>query len=481
MRGQTATELAIFGAILIFVVGLLVRQAYNANSVQNYSLRAMRMALSESFKTSNAKDPLLSKIRNENSAARNYASIFLIEDRLAPSAEKFGPTTRTPFVLNAAGSHSQNFFLPIEYGEDHNLPRFDLFVNGQHFVFTLAGFGKRENLDKKESATLRHPWREKCACIDRGTSKECRGCITFYTVVANTTKTDAKSKSDYCVVDCILNSSPPSPAHCCDPKKNLTADQRFDLDRDPYTPLSHQFVPGSPAALRENFTWQWYAILGFSPERAKQEVSMGSGGTPLYRKYELGEYGEGITITKDTRKNNEVDVDGDLKEEVILELYTDKTGIINKIEYMDSQEGDLDMSRDSLSPPPQTGLLDDLQMYSYTREGTYLLLQEGKLYDPQSKEFVRSTQKRDRVDIIQRTFQLSNDTGHLCGNGTAEPWDAPLGAPNDKQNPDVEACNNCFSNANIDKTCFEEDSKILYIRSRVQDLSGRKWITKTAP
>ena len=48
---QTAIELAIFGGVLIFILGLMVRQAYMANLAQNHSLKVMRMALTMSVPT----------------------------------------------------------------------------------------------------------------------------------------------------------------------------------------------------------------------------------------------------------------------------------------------------------------------------------------------------------------------------------------------------------------------------------------------
>ena len=42
LRAQTALELAVFGAILIFVVGVIIRQALSSAYMQNQNLRAMR-------------------------------------------------------------------------------------------------------------------------------------------------------------------------------------------------------------------------------------------------------------------------------------------------------------------------------------------------------------------------------------------------------------------------------------------------------
>ena len=45
---QAAVELAVFGGIVIFVLSLMVRQAYQSNLAQNQALKIMRMAMAES-------------------------------------------------------------------------------------------------------------------------------------------------------------------------------------------------------------------------------------------------------------------------------------------------------------------------------------------------------------------------------------------------------------------------------------------------
>src|SRR3990167_2366031 len=100
---QTALELAIFGAVVFFVIGLLIRQAFNSNYTQNHAFRAMRYALAESFKTSHGYGGIVLPRGpgSENSSARITASILYVEDRLTPTTEKYGSLTRTPYVLAA--------------------------------------------------------------------------------------------------------------------------------------------------------------------------------------------------------------------------------------------------------------------------------------------------------------------------------------------------------------------------------------------
>jgi len=518
---QTALELAIFGAVVFFVIGILVRQAFNANYTQNHTFRAMRYALSQSFKTSHGYGiPLPGGEASEPSSARNVASILFIEDRLTPTAEKYGSLTRTPYVIASAGSFSQNLFLPLDYNtengpEDFNIPRFDVFVNGQHFVFSLAGFREIGGLDQLGTLPpgygYENDWINNCiqrTVVDlTGPHLETRGCLGFHQVIVQMPQ---GLNSKYCHQDdSSCTQTPPS----CNICTNWPVAKRFDLDQNPGTGVEVAAVD------RANFTWQWYLIKAFVPEQSKSWGSAVFNGQVVQRIIPYNNapvaqpYGETISIGQDKRKNINVDVDKDLKEESILAVETNEYGVIRKVKFLDDQAGDFDITRDDISLGPDPGLQDNVSMYTTTRDGTYFLMQEGKLFtgtDPLDRQYVRSVQKKDRVDIIERVFQLSSDTGHLCGNGTVNPrlsnpictpadnsgciyWDVGNHQPNYKQNPDVEACasdatppfTDCFiSNNYMGKgpmrklTCFDEDAKTLYIRSRIQDLGGRKWVTR---
>ena len=48
-RAQAVTELATFGAILIFIIGGILRNAVDAGMLQNQMLKAMRWAMLQSL------------------------------------------------------------------------------------------------------------------------------------------------------------------------------------------------------------------------------------------------------------------------------------------------------------------------------------------------------------------------------------------------------------------------------------------------
>jgi len=414
-KAQTAVELAVFGAVLIFLLGLMIRYSLNAALAQSQTLKAMRLAMAESFKAG-----------ENRTAGRNTATLIFVEDRTTAEVTKYGAISRSPAVASGSATFSKNLFLPLDWGEFQNIPLTDVFINGQHFALTTAGFKEYNigegsappvTLDSLSQTRWDADWDPGCSSSG--------GCRMVYTRVPN------------------LPDSTDFDVHC---------DPCFDLYRD-----GSNIVPASERPL---FAWQWKKIKATS---------------------------DNINI-KDG-KNTVVDLDGDLQEEFIIEMvdvdgftYTSQQTRKNSgdipiktVRVLDFQAGDMDLSHNDRSVGPKPGLQDNLQMYTFARDGTVLFIEEGKLKE--TTQMVRSTQTKDITDIISRTMQLTNDTGRLCGNGSGEPWDVGAGVPNSQLNPAVKACNDCFSDANIFQTCFDEGVKILYIRSRIGDLRGRRWVT----
>jgi len=127
-KAQTAMELAVFGAILIFVVGAIVRQALSAGYMQNQQLRAMRQAMTTSYRYSTG---LAGGGGGSGDASHQTASVLFVEDRLTAESAKYAAIDRTPYVASAAATYSRNLFLPVDAGEDYNLPIYDIFINGK--------------------------------------------------------------------------------------------------------------------------------------------------------------------------------------------------------------------------------------------------------------------------------------------------------------------------------------------------------------
>ncbi|MDO8579977.1 MAG: hypothetical protein Q7S13_00685 [Candidatus Omnitrophota bacterium] len=489
-RAQTAIELAIFGAILIFVVGLIVNSAMNTGYSQNQQLKGMRLAMRQSYLNSQA-----------GNTSRNTASVFFIEDRLVASADKYSAIDRTPMVMGGQATHSKQLFQPVDINEFQNLPKIDWFINGKHFVLTTAAWRVYTQSNDPECANpipdpdyacagpfldSSHPnWDDKCATKEvkdvMGTTVvEDVGCILFYTKVYNTG--NPKTSENWCNGGTIP----------CD--DNLPVKCRFDLDQDTLTVVNItsdncEAAEVDPAS-RKDFAWQWFAVHAIDKSEFKDGKKIKI--TPLNTKAGF----DGIDLIKETPVNDEVDVDGDNKEERIYKIKKkDGYGLIRKMIVLDAQGGDIDPTYDDASPGPEPGFTRDVEVFTFVKDdtssdgGTYLRIEEGKLYDD-NQQYIRSTTKKDQVDIIERVLQLSNDTKRFCSGGAPTPPDV---SDNENKWPGwsisegilnpVEACastcgtEKCFSDQCRNKICFDEERKIIFVRSRIKDLHGRKWIT----
>ncbi len=443
---QTALELAVFGSVVVFVIGLIVRSVMTTSYAQNHRYKAFRLAMLMSFEFTEGLKNVPGNWR-DGTASRNSASVLVIEDRLSVESSRQAPIDRVPQQAIGGATHSRNLFMPIDPGEFANLPVIDYFINGVHFVFTTANvatkaFNSPANptglVYQKENNHPALPW---CDC--GGTASNC---------------VDNIGGNNY---------------------------YRFDLDRNG---ALDDGLASDPAmdAICQDFWWQWIAA------------------TPSQIDGENGEF-------------TFVDVDGDLHQERIVGIngrpMDDLRGTPITANVVDFQEGDMDFTipdPDPLNPAPQrptAGITtQDIQMFTFTKDwtpagdgvGTYLQIDEGQLYQVagDSRRYVRSAQRKDSLDLIQRTVQLSNDTGRFC-NGTAGDGSSVVqpgtiegnqaGWTSDVRNP-VEVCcpNNacCFTSANATRICMViptlggQDPHIL-VRSRITDKHGRKWITPT--
>jgi hypothetical protein len=417
-KAQAAIELAVFGAVLIFILGSIVRSAVSNGYVQNQGFTSMRMAMLDSWKGT---------IQNKGfghaqNVARNNASVLFVEDRLSPDFNKYGPLDRTPYIAQGAGTFTYNLFYPVDASEKAaNVPVMDVYINGQHFPFTTAIY---------TSTTLTPP--TTCAqyavgsCLYNQCTRNQRdwsgGNKLFFQQIANG-----------------------------DPSFDSSAgDAAFDLTRNND---STQYVP---TGLRPYIAWQWSSVTA---------TDAGS-----------------IGLDASSQKYPQYDIDGRLKAVVIYDISSSSNSVT--VSYEDFQNGDIDTTWDFNSCGPKPGLQQNSQVFSFTKQGTYMQLLEGKLYDPESGRFVRSANKKDTIDLVQRTIQLSNNTGRFCdANGNVLSTVASDGVTS---NP-VEVCipvnspDNCFSSQyNIKSTCYDESNNKVFVRSRLEDLRGHYWFTGTS-
>lgn len=489
---QAVTELTIFGAILIFVIGSILRNSVELGLNQNQSLKAMRWALLQS----------LQGVRNVNKS-RDSANVIFVEDRLSPDASKFGSLERLPLAQTGAGTFSNTLFMPTDWLEHHNIPVTDMFVNGVHFVLSSAKFivydiridpGNANQVrvwDLTHNIIKYYPksgnWNDGCAAGG--------GCPIFYTLLPS-------NSAEFC------------PGVCADATINMN--QRFDLNRN------NDYTDDVAAATRPLMSWQWKVKRGLVSELdiddengkfpqfdvdvdRKEETIYAANPNSLWDKvagvYTVQQGNEPLVSPAVNMAALEaassvvwIDVIDPVSGAVIGQEMAPRD-VVQQLYVLDYQKGDYDGGVDDsdLLASGQTamerGLLRASSVYTQTKDGTFLEINEGRAYVPgyvAGQEYVRSVNKKDTIDVISRIFQLDNNTGRYCGTRSGLRWATIGNIPGGLPNP-VQYCVDtvtfpgvtCFTNVTAGATCFDAGTNKLFIRSRVEDKSGRKWVTQT--
>jgi len=526
--GQSALELTVFGAVLLFTLGVIIRVSVSTNQRQHRQLSVSRWAMIASFLSSEGcKDwggpgacPMDSATEpnrmSPGNASRLTASVLILEDRLNPESGKYGAIDRVPHMYSGSATHSRNLFYPVAPGEKNSLPMFDLFVNGTHFAFWMAnekrvGTSVREYEDVERRAW---GWHEKCARKyvlpgepfdgrDRLGNYVHVGCAVYLTKTYNNPDNEAlRQEFGYYY-------GGPNEEFI---DNNLPVDCRFSLGRQVF--LEGPDGEDIKDSKRAHFSWQWRAFAAFVPSKNR---SVRLSPEFEYHNSRLANYEEfntnGNACSKTFRlmplnltdQNNMFDVDGDLEEEKIVRfLEVDVNGAVTLIQVIDYQDGDVNFKQDGNHPEYKhltpVGFNRDMEIRTELKDGTYALMMEGKLYTATpERQYIRTVSKKDHLDIISRKFQLSNNTHRFCVEDTGKPAEPP-GIPEAplllRRNPvdvccstEFGCCDNkgctgatsdyCFSDLAWNKTCFDTQpgQLVLYIRSRIEDFHGRKWLT----
>ncbi|MBI3601837.1 MAG: hypothetical protein HY209_02985 [Candidatus Omnitrophica bacterium] len=546
-KGQAIVEAAIFGAILIFLMGTILRTHVSVSQNQNHQIKALKLALLQSFKGYNHK-----------TSSRNSSSVLFVEDRLSPDVNKFAAIDRSPFIAGGSGTMSNRLFYPVDAGEiGSNLPITDIFINGQHFPLTTASLVFRRIYQPApgvypsvpgETCPLDTNDPEHYNCLQQQNeyltpatcpTPPCSPYPLFFTMAVNGTV-------QYCYNTTQLT------ATCHNNVLNQL--QSFHLTRQ-WSGPSLSFTPNKEvdSSMYPYMTWQWQAVKGTGDNVniVKQNQDGSAPNTDNNGK---------INVDKTNDAYPSLDVDGDKKEETVYAVTCQSSnslqstidgvddqykingkillldngtvlgnsGLLAKLGFdcsssttciktdgsnqslecdpnastflkckfkadssisgctnnapitgviaLDTQLGDIDQTFDSSSHGPTPGLQGNMGIYTEVRPGTFLQIKEGKLYNPETHQMVRSISSKDSVDFISRTFQLSNDTRRFCpAVGTT-----PELTVDGESNP-VQVCvdgttTTCFDD-NSRKTCFDRVNRILYIRTNVGDNRTRKWFT----
>ena len=449
-QAQSIIELAVFGAVIFFLISGIASVYLNGSFQQNAMLQTMRMAMYQSYTTSQT-----------GVASRNSASYILYEDRLTGDFNKYGATDRQPVIMSGSGSLTKNLMLPVDRDETQNLPLMDLKINGQDFHFTTRAFVKYLIVQDSASDVKIYSY----SSMSNGPGDLCSRASGLTLLTGDDIDTMRKRLAlEWSTYG--MGGYPPLYTNIV--KNNgawLSGDQRaFDYNRNGN--FTDDFTIGTYS---DNFaTWQWHwTDLG----SVAGEIDAENGAYPSY------------------------DMNGDLMEETIYDLKAGSCGgrAAYAAEVMTSAGADWNMEKqkeDYADPHAVQGMRQDMRIYTEMQDGTtgestYLDIKEGKAYSSDGKPAQVSLVKKAQYDIVERVLQLNRDmidvSGFLGRNagsvevycGGASPT-SPVGA---RYVGAGDGC--CSAGSSVQYTCFDTSTKILYVRSRISDKRGRKWVTST--
>jgi len=119
---QSATELAVFGAVLVFVLGLLIKYTLSFHYTQGLQAQSFRKALVLAL-------------------GGTSGSVTMIEDRDMPDVSSSLPVSqRTEYLGSGSANCSNILFNPLGYGDPAQIPLMDIYINGKHYSFRLADY-----------------------------------------------------------------------------------------------------------------------------------------------------------------------------------------------------------------------------------------------------------------------------------------------------------------------------------------------------
>lgn len=488
-KAQAVVELTVFGAIVIYLIGLILSQGTNTAYQQDMQLQAMRAALLASANSS-----------NNNRTERSYASFMILEDRLVPGAGRYGSSERAPFLISGSGTMTKMMFYPLDWEDISSgggLGVSDIRINGQQFAMR-GGMAVTYRIRYIPTDVLgggAQSWTNSQVTISQvgGCSGYCdTSCEKIVedsklglpmTPIGNNqamffSPDDPNVDAKRLLFEWIkypLNGYPPAyvaavandkgafvPPQKCVPDNLVLSDynydklRRYDLNRDGAFP---DMCCPNPLAY---MVWQW---TWTSLDDVISKINPDDGMYPGY------------------------DVDGDLVEEQIYKLTKwDKTcsGVYTMgydVQMIDGDRGDMDSvsePSDFADPRDVPGLKQDMRIITTQKAGTYASVKED-----QSGVAGRSTStvKRNQEDKVERLFVLNR---RMLGGGSLCSGSTPL-------QKDVEVCcttpNCCGTGGAQDFTCLEAQPnsasaysvKKLFIRSLIKEQRGRRWTTDVTP
>ncbi|MFH0753757.1 MAG: hypothetical protein V2A70_04260 [Candidatus Omnitrophota bacterium] len=446
-QAQSIIELAVFGAVLFFIIAGIASVYLGGSLQQNSLLKTSRTALYNSFQTS-----------RYGYASRSTSIYYVLEDRLGSSVGKFGASEREPLMMASSGSMTKNMLLPIDFAEKKHLPVIDVVVNGQTFSFATRLFKM-------------YKFFFDAATYDVTTYR--------YTGTIPTVKTGTDSTwTGYCPGSPDFVEEHPSSA------SRMSREWKAGYDIGGIFPwLYHEITANDP---KFSTTWSTANMERFNYKRSGNPEDMypyakwANYATWQWEPVAMSTVHDGINTAKGSYPG--YDANADLRPETLYELVEFQVGSSGAcnfwaayaIAYTTSTGAEWDLEK---SNSEYTNYAEDFQGFHKdagintqmqdANGAAYLNIKEGAQYSSDGKPVQVSTLKKNQYDIVERVLQLNKDMDSSTAMLARNP------------NIEVSCAGCCSGGSNAQYTCFDTASKRLYIRSRISDKRGRKWVTST--
>ena len=507
-------ELAVFGAVLFYIIGAMTINYIAGSFQQNAQLQSMRRAMLASY--------LASK---EGSGKRSSGSFLIFEDRLTGEFGKFGAVDRQPIVASGSGMMTAQLMQVTDWGDPDSIPETEVIVNGESFVFRTSGYAayvmalKSGNvaqiiqIDASTPSSARQEHFAGAYCqydftVCDPENDECGAagpCVSQYYVTTQDTIEEVIRPD---VLTCLPENGRAGGyvISCNPPISSETTEQLQRLAREWTNSSINRYVapkdgvPGhrlppfftAMAANDPKFTPVPNESIAFNFTRKPTGLvfPFGSGALRPAWRWSWDKFWEPLSTDTDAQKKLNIkqkiidqeapffsyDVDADLVEESLYDVKDVTGSICNSglcvaaymVKVQESNAADIDPTKgakDFADPNQRPGIRPEFRIYGKTSgpdEGgalTYLDVKEGKLFSD-GKQVAVSELRKNQYDVVERVYQLNvnmADVGGFLAN-----------------NPHV--ANGC-GGTNFQGSCLDPNTKTLYIRSRLSDQRGRKWIT----
>ncbi|MDD2679219.1 MAG: hypothetical protein PHO03_00235 [Candidatus Omnitrophica bacterium] len=136
-RAQALLEVAIFGAIIVMLLGVLISYGIRYNSQQKLMQQSFRKSLAGAV----------------SEPGKAISNVLLGDTHIPNPADTFGIGSVTPFT-GSAGSIIRDYRLNETPDQDSELPRIKMSINGKEFTYRVAGF--RDEYNVPESSLDRY-------------------------------------------------------------------------------------------------------------------------------------------------------------------------------------------------------------------------------------------------------------------------------------------------------------------------------------